>query len=154
MAEQLTLEALGVDRAELARRMTAQQEALGRDDATCAELAGVKADRWRAWREGVELPGVARMPKIAHALATIPQALMFGIGADVEQKADGLQQGREAARFALELADLTDSIVRLSARVNEAGALLVNGGMCGNLLVQAGRGFIRARAVLATPDER
>jgi hypothetical protein len=132
MAEQLTLEALGVDLAALAKRIRDAQSASGRDDETCARLAGVTVERWRSWKENAErpgvAPGVARLPKIADACASTPPALMFGVGISSR---DGLEDVTAQADRAAQLVGLLVPHVRavLSvARIIEKDSVPVPGG--------------------------
>src|SRR6185436_15472842 len=68
----------GVDMPELARRIGTAQERVNRSDNECATIAGVSLERFRAWKEGHERPGVARMPKLAAAVSAPVSWLMFG----------------------------------------------------------------------------
>lgn len=136
MAEQLTLESLGVDLAELARRITDAQTAAGRDDDTCARLAGVTVDRWRAWKEGRERPGVARVPKIAEAVASSPPALMFGVGGGLASGAT-LDYARSCAAFVLRAATIVEQLTQLAAEITAANAHVVDGHVMAAQITQA-----------------
>lgn len=128
MAEQLTLESLGVDLPELARRIAAAQDTAGRDDETCAELAGVTVERWQAWKDNRERPGVGRIAKIAAAVSSTPPALMFGVGVGASAIPErSTDRARRAAAVLGELAPHVDALVGFASEI-ERGSIPIAGG--------------------------
>lgn len=95
--------AFGVDVVALARRVTDRQNELGRDDAACATIAGVTVERWRAWKEGREVPGVGRVPNLAAALDSPAAWVLYGATATSETQTEPVERSTTDARRVLEL---------------------------------------------------
>lgn len=128
MAEQLTLESLGVDLPELARRIAAAQEIAGRDDDTCAAFAGVTVERWQAWKDNRERPGVGRIAKIAAAVSSTPPALMFGVGIGAAAMPErATDRARRAAAIMGDLVPHVDALVAFAGEI-ERGSIPIPGG--------------------------
>lgn len=102
--ERLTLAgAFGVNLAALAHRISDRQLELNRDDAACAKLAGVSAERWHAWREGTEVPGVARVPALSTALDAPASWVLYGATAGDVVAVETSERSTADARKVLEI---------------------------------------------------
>jgi transcriptional regulator with XRE-family HTH domain len=130
-ADALTLESLGVDLDELARRIGVAQERAQRSDEDCAALAGVSVDRFRAWKDGRERPGVARMPKLAASVGVPVSWLMYAADAlnPGEESDDDKAIGyaRRAAALLAEAVPHVDALRRIAAEVHDDGMPLTGG---------------------------
>lgn len=148
-AEPLTLEALGVHLAAMAARITDAQRRSGRDDDECARIAGVTVDRWRAWCEARERPGVARVPLLAAAVDSTPPALLFGV--DVPEPAvpvlSATDYARRAAETVASLAAHVDAVVQLAADVRTHRFPIAGGLAIGEALHEAADTMVEADAV-------
>lgn len=150
-AEALTLESLGVNLDELARRIGDLQTASSRDDATCAKLAGVSEERFRAWKSGNERPGVARVPKLADALATTPPSLLFGVGAPAPSPGQRSDFTRRAAALAADIPPHVDALMRLAADASDNEIPIPGGAMLAGMLEDVAT-ILRNHAATLPPE--
>lgn len=151
MADRLTLEAFGVDRGALARRIDDRQTELGRDDAACAQLAGVTIERWQAWKrkDDPEMPGVARVPKLAAALDVPASWVLYGTGSEGVSRVEIAERSTERTRTVLDvLTRLTPSVDTIEQLAEEIARLKlpIPGGAVMGVALE------RARDVLRTHD--
>lgn len=123
--ERLTLAgAFGVDLDALARRIVDRQNELDRDSEACAKLAGVSVERWRAWREGTEIPGVARVPALSAALDAPASWVLYGTTATDVANVETAERSTADARKVLDIINRLAPAVEIVEQLAEEIARL------------------------------
>lgn len=153
MAEKLTLETFGVDLEQLGRRITRRQAELVRDDTACAAMAGVSIERWQSWQHGREWPGLGRVPKLAAALDTSPEFVMFGPSAiaAVETANDSTATVRRIMDVMARLVPAIQTIDELTAEIDRHRFRISGGDAIASSLTHASTVFRRANADASSP---
>lgn len=141
--ERLTLAgAFGVDLSALGRRLADRQAELNRDDAACAQLAGVSAERWRGWKEGTEVPGVARVPAMSAALDAPASWVLYGTTAHNAPLVETVERSTEQTRKVLDvlnrLAPAVEVVETLAEEIARLKLPIPGGAVMGVSLVNAG----------------
>lgn len=157
-AEPLTLESLGVDLDELARRIGIAQERAQRSETECATMAGVSVERFRAWKEGHERPGVARMPKLATAVGAPVAWLMFGADpGDVIPKsehAEAIDVARRAAALLAEAVPHIEALRRIASEINRDNVPIAGGVELASVLNDVAEEFNQNAAIPSVAHRR
>lgn len=151
--DKLTLESFGVDLDATARRITDRQQEIGRDDAACAQLAGVSTERWRSWKEGSERPGVARVPRIAAAIDLSVAFLLYGAtsaGEDPAVLAPSTVDARKVLDVLNRLAPAVETVEKLAEEIARLKLPIPGGAVMGVALELAGNHLSRHDAVTLT----
>lgn len=158
--ERLTLAgAFGVDLDALARRISDRQLELNRDDAACAKLAGVSAERWHGWREGTEVPGVARVPSLSAALDAPASWVLYGTtpgdGAAVETAERSTTDARKVLDIVNRLAPAVETVEQLAEEIARLNLPIAGGAAMGMSLGRAAQTLVThdavSRVTLNTP---
>lgn len=150
--EKLTLAgAFGVDLGALARRIVDRQAELNRDDAACAQLAGVSVERWRGWKEGTEVPGVARVPAMSAALDVPASWVLYGTTANDVAPVETVERSTVDARKVLDvmsrLAPAVETVEQLAEEIARLNLPIPGGHRMSVAMGQASVRLARADAV-------